>query len=169
MSKERLAERLRSLADREEKYGLKLLDLRGIGNDYVLMLIRSIGLDSQKHAGLYRAAARILEGKNMSVMASELEWLEKDLRKHIEVEDDMLIQAREIEEKVEDKRIKPLLSAIRRDEESHHPLMRQILEAVLKPEILEDQEVWEMMFGQLPRHGHALDPYAEVDTSTQKI
>ena len=29
-------------------------------------------------------------------------------------------------------------------------------------EVLEDQDIWMMMFGMLPRHGHALDPYAGI-------
>lgn len=169
MSELDIPKRLRELADMEEEYALKLLDIGGVGNKHVEMLIKSIGYDSQKHAGLYRSAARIIEGKSMSLMNSELDWLEEELRDHIRVEDEMVSQVKEIKEEIENERAKFLLDIIQMDEESHHPLMKKILNIVLEPETLEDQEVWDMMFGYLPRHGHALDPYAEKDTSTEKV
>lgn len=169
MSKSDVADRLRKLADVEEEYALKLLDIRGLGNKHVEMLIRSIGYDSQKHAGLYRSAARIVEGKSMSLLNTELDWLKEELRDHIRVEDEMLSQVKDIKEEIEDERAILLLDVIQRDEESHHPLMKRILDLVLEPETLNDQEVWDMIYGYLPRHGHALDPYAEKDTNTEKI
>ena len=163
MDKKEIIERLNRLADIEEDYALKLHDVTGFGNEQVMMLIKSIGYDSQKHAGLYRTAANILEGKSMSIMASEIEDLEDDLKDHVRVEKQMIRQVKEIKKEIEDERVKALLEVIETDEEYHHPLMEKILEIVLKPEILEDEEVWKMMVGYLPRHGHVLDPYADLD------
>ena len=163
MDKKEIIKRLNKLADIEEEYALKLNDVTGFGNEQVMMLIKSIGYDSQKHAGLYRAAANILEGKSMSIMGSEIEDLEDDLKDHVRVEEQMIRQVKEIKNEIEDERVKALLEVIEIDEEYHHPLMEKILEIVLKPEILEDEEVWKMMVGYLPRHGHVLDPYADLD------
>ncbi len=163
MDKKEIIERLNKLADIEEEYALKLNDVTGFGNEQVMMLIKSIGYDSQKHAGLYRAAANILEGKSMSIMGSEIEDLENDLKDHVRVEKQMIRQVKEIKNEIKDDRVKALLEVIETDEEYHHPLMEKILEIVLKPEILEDEEVWKMMVGYLPRHGHVLDPYADLD------
>jgi rubrerythrin len=163
MDKKEIIERLKKLGDMEEEYALKLQDVTGFGNEYVMMLIKSIGYDSQKHAGLYRAAANILEGKSMSIMASEIEDLEDDLRDHVRVEKQMIRQVKEIKNELDDERVKALLEVIEADEEAHHPLMEKILEIVVKPEILEDEDVWKMMVGYLPRHGHVLDPYADLD------
>ena len=163
MDKKEIVKRLRKLADLEEEYALKLHNITGFGNDNVVMLVKSVGYDSQKHAGLYKAAANILEGKSMSLMATELEDLEDELRDHIRVEKEMTNQATEMLNSIENERAKALLEVIKTDEEYHHPLMEKILEIVLKPEILEDEDVWKMMVGYLPRHGHALDPYADID------
>jgi rubrerythrin len=163
MDKKEIIKRLNKLADIEEEYALKLNDVTGFGNEQVMMLIKSIGYDSQKHAGLYRAAANILEGKSMSIMGSEIEDLEDDLKDHVRVEKQMIRQVKEIKNEIKDDRVKALLEVIETDEEYHHPLMEKILEIVLKPEILEDEEVWKMMVGYLPRHGHVLDPYADLD------
>jgi len=162
MNTKEIVEKLKTYANLEEEYGLKLIDVTGYENDYVEMLIQSIGYDSRKHAGLYRAAADIIEGKSMSLMASKMEELEKELREHILVEKQMIKNVQQLMEEIDNERAKALLSIIEEDEKTHHPLMEKILEVVLKPEVLEDQDIWMMMFGMLPRHGHALDPYADI-------
>jgi ribonucleotide reductase beta subunit family protein with ferritin-like domain len=164
MSKKEIIEKLRTYSNLEEEYGLKLVDITGFENDYVEMLIQSIGYDSRKHAGLYRAAADILEGKSMSIVATKFEELTKQLEEHIVVEKQMLENVKELIEQIEDERVKAILQTIEEDEKVHHPLMERIIKTVIKPEILEDQDVWMMMFGMLPRHGHALDPYADIDS-----
>lgn len=161
--------KLRTYADLEEEYALKLENIRGLGNDYVEMLINSIGYDSKKHAGLYRAAADIIEGKNMGLMATKMENLEKELNEHIKVEKEMMKNVQDVIQRVDNEKAKVLLNVIEEDEKAHHPLMKKILESVLKPETLEDQDVWMMMFGLLPRHGHALDPYADIHSQTTNI
>jgi len=169
MTKQETIKKLRIYADLEEEYALKLHNIRGLGNDYVEMLINSIGYDSKKHAGLYRAAADIIEGKNMGLMASKYENLEKELGDHIRVEKEMMNNVGTVIEEVDNEQAKVLLMTIEEDEKAHHPLMKKILESVLKPETLEDQDIWMMMFGMLPRHGHALDPYADIYSQTPDL
>lgn len=169
MNTKEITKKLRTYADLEEEYALKLENIRGLGNDYVEMLINSIGYDSKKHAGLYRAAADIIEGKNMGLMATKMENLEKELNEHIKVEKEMMKNVLDVIQRVDNEKAKVLLNVIEEDEKAHHPLMKKILESVLKPETLEDQDVWMMMFGLLPRHGHALDPYADIHSQTTNI
>lgn len=169
MNTKEITKKLRTYADLEEEYALKLENIRGLGNDYVEMLINSIGYDSKKHAGLYRAAADIIEGKNMGLMATKMENLEKELNEHIKVEKEMMKNVQDLIERVDNEKAKVLLNVIEEDEKAHHPLMKKILESVLKPETLEDQDVWMMMFGLLPRHGHALDPYADIHSQTTNL
>jgi rubrerythrin len=169
MNAKEITKKLKTYADLEEKYALRLENIRGLGNDYVEMLINSIGYDSKKHAGLYRAAADIIEGKNMGLMATKMENLEKELNEHIKVEKEMMKNVKDVIKQVDNEKAKVLLKVIEEDERAHHPLMKKILESVLKPEILEDQDVWMMMFGLLPRHGHALDPYADIHSQTPDL
>jgi len=63
-----VAERLRMLSDLEEKYAVELdREYRGYGNEVVRELIKSIMVDSKKHAGLYKAAAYTVEGRSLSI------------------------------------------------------------------------------------------------------
>ena len=86
-----VAERLRMLSDLEKKYSIELdREYRGYGNEVVRELIQSIMVDSKKHAGLYKAAAYIAEGRSLSITDVEYEELEKKLRLHIDKEQEML-------------------------------------------------------------------------------
>ncbi|MCW4049822.1 MAG: hypothetical protein NWE89_08810 [Candidatus Bathyarchaeota archaeon] len=63
-----VAERLIMLSELIEKYVLELeKEYRGYGNEVVRELLASITVDSMKHAGLYKAAAYIVEGKSLSI------------------------------------------------------------------------------------------------------
>jgi hypothetical protein len=152
-------ERLRMLADLEEKYAVELeREYRGYGNEVVRQLIAGVMVDSRKHAGLYRTAASIMEGKSLSVMDVEFEELEKRLRQHIEMEQEMMDAARALMDEVKDPRVQKILTWIYEDELFHHPMMKVFLEVVLKREVIGERDVWDMLFRDLPTHGHAPDP-----------
>ncbi|MFH2111599.1 MAG: hypothetical protein ABIJ47_10125 [Candidatus Bathyarchaeota archaeon] len=154
-----VAERLRMLSDLEEKYAVELeKEYRGYGNEVVRQLIASVMVDSRKHAGLYKTAASIMEGKSLSIMDLEFEELEKRLRLHIEMEQEMIDAAKNLMDEVKDERVKKILTWIYEDELFHHPMMKVLLEVVLKREMISEQDVWDMLFRDLPTHGHAPDP-----------
>jgi hypothetical protein len=149
-----IAERLRMLSDLEEKYAVELdKEYRGYGNEVVRQLIASVMVDSKKHAGLYKTAAYIVEGKSLSIMDLEFEELEKHLRLHIEMEQEMIDAAKGLMEEVEDQRVKKILTWIYEDELFHHPMMKVLLEVVLKREMISEEDVWDMLFKDLPTHG----------------
>jgi hypothetical protein len=152
-------ERLRMLADLEEKYAVELeREYRGYGNEVVRQLIAGVMVDSRKHAGLYRTAASIMEGKSLSIMDVEFEELEKRLRQHIEKEQEMMEAARALMDEVKDPRVQKILTWIYEDELFHHPMMKVFLEVVLKREVIGERDIWDMLFRDLPTHGHAPDP-----------
>ena len=157
-----VAERLRMLSDLDERYAVELdLDYRGYGNEVVRELIRSIMVDSKKHAGLYKAAAYIMEGRSLSITDVEYESLEKKLRLHIEKEQEMLEAVKQLIDEVKDERVQKLLIMIYEDELMHHPFLESFLEAILKRETITEEDIWDMLFRDLPTHGHVADPYAE--------
>ncbi|MBN2336852.1 hypothetical protein JXL21_14955 [Candidatus Bathyarchaeota archaeon] len=43
----------------------------------------------------------------------------------------------------------------------HHLFLESFLETILKRETITEQGVWDMLFRDLPTHGHVADPYAE--------
>lgn len=152
---------MKKMADMEEEYAVKLdKDFRGWGNPAVDALIEAISFDSKKHAVLYRTAAYLIEGKNLSVIDIKFEDLEKSLLKHIETEEKMLKKVKELISKVENEGAKNLLTEIYSDEVSHHPFMKKLLELILKGETITEEDVFNMVFRDLPTGG-APDPIFE--------
>lgn len=157
-----VAERLRMLSDLEERYAVELdRDYRGHGDEVVRGLIRSIMVGSKKHAGLYKAAAYTVEGRSLSITGVEYEELEKKLRLHIEKEQEMLEAVKQLIDEVKDERVQKPLIMIYEDELMHHPFLESLLEAILKREMITEEDIWGMLFRDLPTHGHVADPYAE--------
>ena len=155
-----LPERLKMLSELEEKYAVELdREYRGYGNELVRALIHSVMIDSQKHAGLYKAAQMIAEGRSLSITEEEYETLEKKLKLHIEKEKEMLESVKQLIDEVQDERIKKILIKIYDDELMHHPFMTTFLELILKRETITEQDIWDMLFRDLPTHGHVADPY----------
>ena len=149
------------MAEMEERYAIKLdKDFRGWGNQAVDSLIEAIAYDSKKHAVLYRTAAYLVEGKNLSIIDIKYEDLDKSLRKHIETEAKMLKRVKELMGKVENEGAKRLLAEVYSDEVSHHPFMMQLLELVLKGDAITEEDVFNMLFRDLPTGG-APDPMFE--------
>jgi rubrerythrin len=159
-----IAERLNMLSDLEEKYAVELdREYRGYGNEVVRELIASVMIDSKKHAGLYKAAAMIASGKSLAITKEEYDILESKLKLHIEKEKEMLDAVKELLDEVKDERIKKILMKIYDDELMHHPFMVSFLELVLKRETISEQDIWDMLFRDLPTHGHVADPYVGRD------
>ena len=156
-----LGKEMKDMAKIEEQYAVKLdKDFRGWGNPAVDSLIEAIAYDSKKHAVLYRTAAYLVEGKNLSIIDLKYEDLEKSLRKHIETEEKMLKRVKELMDTVENEGAKRLLSEVYSDEVSHHPFMKQLLKLVLKGEAITEEDVFNMVFRDLPTGG-APDPIYE--------
>lgn len=152
------------LSDLEEKYAVELdREYRGYGNEVVRELILSVMVDSKKHAGLYKAAAYIMEGRSLSIMEEEFVELEKRLKLHIEKEKEMLDAVKGLMDEIDDERVKKILLKIYDDELMHHPFMQTFLDVVLKRELISEQDIWDMLFRDLPTHGHVADPYVGKD------
>ncbi len=151
---------MRELAELEERYAVgDDDDVAGLGNVVVAELMMSVALDSRKHAGLYRAIAAILEGP-LGITDVEYDRLEAALKRHVEVEVGMLSEARALLEGVEDDRARRLLEEIVADEERHHKFLSNLLEAVLARDMILEQDVWDLIWRDVPTHGAPRDPYA---------
>ncbi len=55
-----------------------------------------------------------------------------------------------------DSRIKHLLMEVYGDEAKHHTLMEHLLEVVIKRETIFEEDVWNMLWGDVPGHGAPL-------------
>ena len=152
--------KMREMAKLEERYAVGYDDdVAGLGNVAVAELMMGVALDSRKHAGLYRAIAAILEGP-LGITDVEYDRLEAALKRHVEVEVGMLSEARALLEGVEDDRARRLLEEIVADEVRHHKFLSNLLEAVLARDMIFEQDVWDMIWRDVPTHGAPRDPYA---------
>lgn len=149
-----LVKEMNEMADMEEKYAIKLdKDFRGWGNPAVESLISAIAHDSKKHAILYRTAAYLVEKKSLAVIDIKVDDLAKRIKDHIETEERMLKKVKEMILAVEDEGAKRILQEIYGDEVSHHPFMKNLLELVLKGEAITEEDVYNMVFRDLPTGG----------------
>lgn len=73
----------------------------------------------------------------------------------------MLEAVKQLIDEVKDERVQKLLIMICEDELMHHPFLESFLEAILKRETITEEDIWDMLFRDLPTHGHVADPYAE--------
>lgn len=157
---EEKVEKMEEMARMEEEYAVDYdEDVAGLGNVAVAGLLGSVALDSRKHAGLYRAVAAILKGP-LGITDVEYERLGSSLKRHVEVEERMMAEAGALLEGEEDERVKTLLNEIYADEVRHHAFLSNLLEAVLRRDVILDEDVWAMIWRDVPTHGAPRDPYA---------
>ena len=163
MEETQLIDRVRKMekmAEMEEEYAVAYdKNVMGLENVAIAELIMSVALDSRKHAGLYRAIATILKGP-LALTDMEYDQLEESLRRHVEVESRMMEEAKALMEGEEDDRVRRLLEEIYADEVRHHRFLSNLLEAVVKKDLIFESDVWDMIWRDVPTHGAPRDPYA---------
>jgi len=152
--------KMEEMAEMEEDYTVAYdKNVMGLGNVAIAELMMSVALDSRKHAGLYRAIATILKG-SLAITDMEYEQLEESLRRHVEVEARMMEEAKALLDGEEADRVKRLLEEIYADEVRHHRFLSNLLEAVVKRDLIFENDVWDMIWRDVPTHGAPKDPYA---------
>ncbi|MCW3992431.1 MAG: hypothetical protein NWE79_06960 [Candidatus Bathyarchaeota archaeon] len=152
--------KMREMAEMEEDYAVAYdKNVMGLGNVAIAELMMSVALDSRKHAGLYRAIVTILKG-SLAITDMEYDQLEESLRRHVEVEARMMEEAKGLMDGEEDDRVKRLLEEIYADEVRHHRFLSNLLEAVVKRDLVFESDVWDMIWRDVPTHGAPRDPYA---------
>lgn len=163
MEETQLIDRVRKMekmAEMEEEYAVAYdKNVMGLENVAIAELIMSVALDSLKHAGLYRAIATILKGP-LALTDMEYDQLEESLRRHVEAESRMMEEAKALMEGEEDDRVRRLLEEIHADEVRHHRFLSNLLEAVVKKDLIFESDVWDMIWRDVPTHGAPRDPYA---------
>jgi len=152
MSKE--VKRIETMAKMEEDYSADLsASIKGITNIVIRELLKSVSLDSQKHAGFYTGLASLLKGESKALTEDEYETLEEALKRHIETESKMLQEVKKLLKTEKDSRAKTLLREIYADEARHHALMRNLLVAVITKETIFEENAWEILWKDVPTHG----------------
>lgn len=104
-----------------------------VSNAAVKLLIDELGMDSGKHAKMYRTVERVLKETPYSFRDfDESRWIDKevakrDLKEHIEVERKMIELLEEQIKSVEQPTIKAIFEHILEDERRHHKILMQVI------------------------------------------
>ncbi|MCP8305001.1 MAG: hypothetical protein H3Z50_06010 [archaeon] len=149
-----VVKKIESMVRMEESYASSLSSsVEGLGNVAVQEILRGIAHDSRKHAGLYTAILSLLKSESRALTDQEYDKLESVIKKHIKVESQMVQEVKKLLEGEWDSRIKHLMRDIYEDEVKHHALMKHLLEAVIRKEAILEEDVWDMLWRDVPGHG----------------
>lgn len=146
--------KIENMVKMEENHASSLSkSVEGLNNLIVKEILRSIAYDSQKHSGLYTAILSLLKKEGKALDDQEYDRIKSVINKHIEVENRMVQEAKRLLDAERDIRIKHLMIMIYEDEVRHHNLMKRLLEAVIRKEAILEEDVWDMIWRDVPGHG----------------
>lgn len=124
-----------------------------IENPVVKGTLKGISLDSVKHAAMYTSAVNLLAEVPKALTQEHLEKQKELVEKHIEMELRLIKRIGEELPKVENRKVKLLLTAILEDEKRHHALLKQVLEILVRGETITEEEWFDVMWKSVPFHG----------------
>jgi len=127
--------------------------LDNIENPVVKRTLKGISLDSIKHAEMYASAINLLTGISKALTQEKLDEQKEIVKKHIEIEAELIKKIKKIIPEIENEKVKFLLNAILLDEERHHALLKKVLEILVKGETITEEEWWEIIWKEVPFHG----------------
>jgi rubrerythrin len=106
-------------------------------------MLHGLILDSIKHADILQAVVDVLKGK----VFSEVEKFElnRGLETHIKNEEEMMNRFRDIVNRVEDERVKGIISQIIKEEERHHQELRELFNIFKSLGNLSEEDWWEYL------------------------
>jgi rubrerythrin len=126
--------------------------LKDIKNPVVKSILKGISYDSAKHAQIYMSAIEIITVAP-ALKEEQFKNLEKVVKWHIEMEEEMISRLRETLGKTPNDRVKFLLESILEDEKRHHDLLNLVMGIIVKKETITDEEWWDLMWKYVPFHG----------------
>jgi len=102
---------------------------------------------------MYSAAIELMMRTSKALSEQELEKQRSLIKKHIEMEKDLIKRISEKIPQIEDEKVKLLLNAILSDEKRHHELLKQILKIIVHGETITNEEWFDAMWRSVPFHG----------------
>lgn len=142
------------MSEKEKIYAKSLSDLSNkIKHPALRAVFLAISSDSIKHSLLYQTLVQFLTSAQPVITQEEFDLVAKEIDNHIETEAQMIKFVEEIISKVNDARIKFILSAILSDEIVHHKLLVSIKDNLVKRELITEEDVWEAIWRESPWRG----------------
>lgn len=127
--------------------------VKDMGNQPVKGVLRGISLDSVKHAEMYESALTLLTTVPQALSQEQLDKQRSLVEKHIRIEAELIKKISDVLPKVENKKVKLLLTAILADEKRHHALLKQVLEILVHGETITEEDWWDIIWKNVPFHG----------------
>jgi len=154
MDKEKLLEFIRKQAEVEEEIVESLnKSLDRIDNPAVRNVLKGISYDSLKHADMYRSIDKLLT-EPLPPLSHESLLEQRDLvEKHIDYEEKLIEEIERVLPEIDDEKVKLVLKAILEDEKRHHELLKKVLEVIIRAESIDPQELWNLIWRDVPFHG----------------
>ena len=122
-------------------------------NPAVKGVLKGVSLDSIKHAELYSAAITLLTKTSTALNQGNLDEQRALVKKHIEIEAELIRKLQEIIPTIENEKVVFLLRAILNDESRHHAMLKLVLEIIVHGETITEADWWKMLWEGVPFHG----------------
>jgi bacterioferritin (cytochrome b1) len=102
---------------------------------------------------MYSSAITLLTSVPQALTEGNLDKQKELVKKHIQLEVDVIQKLGEIIPLVQNEKVKLLLNAILEDEKRHHDLLQKVLNILVKGETITDKDWWDVMWENVPFHG----------------
>ncbi len=154
MNKEETLEFIDKQIDMELKI-IKIVEenVAELGNVFIKDLLLGVSQDSKKHATLLRSLRKAVEGPTPFISESERDKISSGIEKHIKLEEMAVKTYAELAEKSDSDQVKTIALMIREDELRHHALLKELHKAVVEPETLTEDDIWDILWKDTPWHG----------------
>ncbi len=124
-----------------------------LGNAFVKDLLLAVSTDSKKHAELLKSLRKAVEGPTPFISEKERDKIARGIEAHIKMEEQAVVTYGELVEKSNSEQVKTIASMIREDEFRHHALLKELHKAVIEPETLTEDDIWDVMWKDTPWKG----------------
>ncbi|MFW9975254.1 MAG: hypothetical protein ACFFDQ_08325 [Candidatus Thorarchaeota archaeon] len=124
-----------------------------LGNAFVKDLLLAVSTDSRKHAELLKSLRKAVEGPTPFISEKERDQIAKGISAHIKMEEQAVATYGELAEKSDSDQVKTIAMMIREDEIRHHALLKELHKAVIEPETLTEDLIWDVMWKDSPWKG----------------
>ncbi len=124
-----------------------------LGNAFVKDLLLAVSTDSRKHAELLKSLRKAVEGPTPFISERERDKIAKGISAHIKMEEQAVVTYGELAEKSDSDQVKTIAMMIREDEIKHHALLKELHKAVIEPETLTEDLIWDVMWKDSPWKG----------------
>ncbi len=115
-------------------------------NPVIKLMLYQLALDSAKHDHLLQAALLLLDSPSAAISKMESEEFRDAIKKHVEIEENMLDKFEEIVDLAEDKQIRFILEEIISDEKKHHAITMRIHKLVCEDKKVSDEKWWDFLY-----------------------